>query len=205
MANNPFPQPSPLEKVLLRELAEVAGHCYGRGWCPGTAGNFSLRGRGAVCWVSPSGVEKSSLSVASFVPVDIVTGKAVTPNAPSPSLEVAVHLALYRLCPDALVVVHAHPPHVVRATIGRTDLRFQGAEMQKAIGCDTHLEHLNMPILPNRIPSNFGEISQDIARLDLARVPFVILDGHGVYAWAASTQQALGYIEAVEFLCQTTL
>ena len=31
-AQNPFPVPTPLEKVMLVELAKVAVRCYDRGW-----------------------------------------------------------------------------------------------------------------------------------------------------------------------------
>jgi len=203
---NPFPMPSALELVLLSELVKVARTCYGRGWSYGTAGNFSLRGRGGIVWQSPSGLNKGALNPTQFIPIDLSTATVIWPAAASPvrpSQEMAVHLGIYRADPCALTVVHTHPPHLVRQSRSGEVLVFQGEEMQKHLGCADHLQTLRLPVLPNPTPAAMPALTQGVAGHIVPGVPLVILAGHGVYAWAKTPMEALSFIEAAEFLCQT--
>ena len=113
---NPFPVPSPLQRYHLQALLDVVERCDERGWCDGTAGNFSLRGSGDVVWVSPSGISKRHLEVRSFLAVDLTSGKLIGPEVGRPSGEMAAHLGLYRRDPSIKAVVHVHPPHPVSYT-----------------------------------------------------------------------------------------
>ena len=203
-SHQPFPQPTPLEQVLLRELTQVARTCYDRGWSFGTAGNFSLRGQHGIVWQSPSGLNKGRLDPELFIPVDLGTAKVMTPLPLKPSLEMPVHLGIFRAVQEAMTVVHTHPPHLVaqsRASVDR--LVFQGEEMQKHLGCQDHLETLTIPVLPNPTPGDMPRLASELGPHLLPRVPMVILATHGVYAWGRTPMEALSYVEAAEFLCQT--
>src|SRR3954471_21567170 len=101
---NPFPAPTALQKVYLRELVGVAKACYDRGWSHGTAGNFSLRGRNGIVWQSPSGLNKGALDTAHFIAIDLGSTKPVTPQSARPSQEMPVHLGIYRTVPEAFAV-----------------------------------------------------------------------------------------------------
>jgi ribulose-5-phosphate 4-epimerase/fuculose-1-phosphate aldolase len=201
---NPFPCPTSLEGVLLRELAAIGRRCYDRGWCPGTSGNFSLRGSRGVCWVSRTSICKASLGPNDFVPVSIDTGDSATPASPRASLEAAVHLAIYRLRDDARVVVHAHSPATVARSSGNLGLKFRGSEIQKALGSASHLESLDIPLIANPPAITLGEMVAALQHMDNLSHGVVVLRGHGTYAWGESPQGALDRLEALEFLCQTS-
>lgn len=205
MCRNPFPAPSPLDRVLLGELAKVARLCYQRGWSYGTAGNFSLRGSGGLIWQSPSGLHKGSLNPQSFVPVDLALGDQVSPQGAKPSLEMPIHLAVYRALPVAKSVVHAHPPAFVMASRHRKALRFQGEEMQKALGIPDHCYEILIDILPNPLVSEVAMLANQLQSVISERLPLVALSGHGIYAWGSTPLEAFVRIEALEFLCKTAV
>ncbi len=201
---NPFPYPTPLEVVLLQELAAAGRECYERGWCPGTAGNFSLRGKRSLSWVSRTSISKAQLSVRDFVPVSLETGDPVTPESPRASLEAAVHLAIYRLSPDARVVVHAHPPYTVARSAVDAEFLFRGAEIQKALGALSHEESLSIPLIANPTKLTLAHMQRELEAMTNLRPGVIVLRGHGVYAWGESPVMALDRLEALEFLCQTS-
>ncbi len=199
---NPFPLPTPLEKIMLRELANVAARCYDRGWSWGTAGNFSIRGQGRLIWQSPTGLCKGDLRPDLFVAVDLDSEAAVEPWTQKPSAEMPVHAGIYKHLSEAKCVVHTHPPFAVLASRGKKELRFQNEEMTKALGLTSHTEILIIPVLPNGTPEEMKLYSPRVKGGvgDVAKV--VVLEGHGVWAWGKTPMEALAYLEALEFLCR---
>ncbi len=194
--------PSPLEKIYIAELVKVAGFCYERGWTYGTAGNFSLRGSNGLLWQSPSGECKGELDASRFVAIRMEAGQVVNVAA-RPSLEMPVHRGIYLNVEGAQCVVHAHPPALVKQSMKRNRLDFSNQEMIKAFGLKDHLENLSIRIAPNPKPDEIWEFSETIdAYLNLSS-SMVVLEGHGAYVWGKTPMQALAYLEAAEFLCQT--
>lgn len=200
---NPFPRPTALQGVLLKELVKCAKACYDRGWSHGTAGNFSLRGSNGIIWQSPSGLNKGELDPENFIPIDLETTKVIWPAKVRPSLEMPVHLGVYRAVSTAMSVVHTHPPFAVAASRAGKDIVFKGEEMQKHLGCHSHLETCQIPVITNPTPEEMPALTTSLAKHVRDGVPMVILATHGVYAWGRTPMEALSYIEAVEFLCKT--
>ena len=201
-AVNPFPTPSPLQRLHITQMVAIARLTYGRGWNPGTAGNFSVRGSGDLLWQSPSGVPKGAMRVGSFLPVSISTVKAVNPLDVRPSAETPLHAGIYRVCPMARAVVHVHSPALVKASAHARQLVFSGKEMSKALGSKTHEEDIVLTIIPNT--QDMGRLGQDMVKFMSPELPVLVLKEHGVYAWGRDPQEALNFIEGIEFLCQTT-
>jgi methylthioribulose-1-phosphate dehydratase len=199
---NPFPVPTALEKIMLRELAVVAARCYARGWSWGTAGNFSIRGQGRLIWQSPTGLCKGELRPDLFVAVDLESEQAVEVWTQKPSAEMPVHAGIYKQVAAARCVVHTHPPFAVAASRGQNELRFTNEEMAKALGLATHLDTLVIPVLPNASPEEMKLYSPRIKEGIGAVAKVVVLEGHGVWAWGKTPMEALAYLEALEFLCR---
>ncbi len=200
---NPFPKPSGLEKVLLKELVRCAKACYDRGWSHGTAGNFSLRGRDGVIWQSPTGLNKGELNPEHFIPLELATAKVIWPTKARPSAETPMHLGIYRAVAGAGAVVHTHPPALVELSRGGQPIVFQGEEMQKHLGSHDHNETLRIPVVKNPSPEEMPGIIDQVGSYVFPKVPMVVLAAHGVYAWAKTPMEALSYLEAAEFLCRT--
>ena len=200
---NPFPTPTPYQKVLLHELVRVAERCYNRGWSWGTAGNFSIRGSNGLIWQSPTGLCKGELRPELFVPVQLETEIAVEAFTQKPSAEMPVHAGIYKAVPDAHCVVHTHPHESVAMSFALNEFVLEGEEMVKALGAKSHHDRVTIPILRNPTPDEMKDFSVKVKSGIQSPAKMVILQGHGVYAWGKSPLEAMGYLEALEFLCQS--
>ncbi|WMW64213.1 tRNA (N6-threonylcarbamoyladenosine(37)-N6)-methyltransferase TrmO [Nitratidesulfovibrio liaohensis] len=92
------------------ELRRICLRGWQRGLYSGFNGNASLR-IGTACLLTCSGAAKGDLGLGDLALVDIATGAVLAGG--KPSSEGAMHLAIYRARPDAMAVVHTHPPRLL--------------------------------------------------------------------------------------------
>jgi len=94
----------PREQLAHAGLAVVAA-----GLVVGSGGNLSARVPGAdTIWVTGAGTWLDRLRRSDFAEVRLADGSVVG-GGPSPTTEVALHLATYRVRPDVQAVIHLHP------------------------------------------------------------------------------------------------
>lgn len=188
---------------LREELAATIARIAARGWCPATAGNYSVRlpGESFKILVSPSGVDKTQLRASGLIEIssrgDLLHGDG------KPSAEYLLHLAIYEEM-GAAAVLHVH-------TIWNTllsceylrdgSIRLSGYEILKGLaGVTTHEHTETVPILENS--QDMVELSQ-LLRTTLRKYPEshgFLLSGHGLYTWGDSISAAYRHLEALEFL-----
>ena len=195
---------TPLEAVLIEEVIRIAKVCYNRGWCFGTAGNFSIRSKIDRMWQSPSARNKGNLQRDSFIPIQVDTGRALEDFITTkPSLEMPIHRHIYRARPGARAIVHCHPPFVVGLsdTWKGSFVRFGGVEMVKALGAPDYSDWVECPVIQNLSVKEMSHLSG--LDQELRDAPALILRGHGVYAWGSDPDEALSALEAIEFIAQT--
>jgi methylthioribulose-1-phosphate dehydratase len=186
-------------------LVEVGRRLDARGWAPATAGNYSVRLDDGSFAVTVSGWHKGRLTREGIMRVD-GAGRGLTPG--KPSAETALHLALYRMFPQAGAALHGHSPEAVgmsRATAG-AEWVFAGHEMLKVFpGTATHEAELRLPIVDN---------SQDMAVIEAAVAPALLAPGampaylirsHGLYAWGKDLAEAERVLEGTEWLIAAEL
>jgi L-fuculose-phosphate aldolase len=95
--------------ALVAELEALGRKAVAAGLVQGSGGNLSARPPGGqVAVVTGTGTWLDELSPAAFSLVRIGDG-AVVGGHPAPSVELALHLACYRVRPDVNAVVHLHP------------------------------------------------------------------------------------------------
>ena len=134
-------------------LAQLVTTCHwigAKGWAPATGGNMSVRQDDTWCWLSESGRDKGSLTTEDFLQVEIATNQA--PSGRKPSAETGLHTLVYRLFPEANVVLHVHTVNAtVLSRIEKSDtLALQGYEMQKTLsGQHSHLDTVPVAIFDN--------------------------------------------------------
>lgn len=187
---------------MLDEMVFVAKLCYERGWSWGTAGNFSLRGRDGLIWQSPTGICKGQLRADLFIPIDLQSESQLEFSPHRPSAEMPVHAGIYKFVKEARCVVHTHPSAVVAYSRGKKHLSFTNQEMGKALGLTSHEQTLSVPVLPNVNPEDMKSFSSKVPAGIGKFAKTVVLEGHGVWAWGQTPLEALGYIEALDILCQ---
>ena len=191
-------------ETATRDLAGRVSRIHARGWCDGTAGNFSVvvSDDPLRLLITPSGLDKARLTAADLLlvgadgmPVDGAPGK--------PSAETALHLAL-REASGANAILHTHS--VWNTLLGehflpRGELRLTGYEMLKGIeGIDTHTAELVVPIVANS--QDLPQLAETMQLL-IRKAPGLrglLIAGHGLYAWGRSLDQAYRHLEIFEFL-----
>lgn len=190
----------PTAAQLGADLAATVRTLAGRGLCPATGGNFSVRLGADTVLITASGADKAAATEDDLIRVRRDGGVV---GQGRPSAETALHLAVYRLAPDAGAVLHVHsvPNTVLSRLLSADTLTVTGYEMQKAIrGVDTHDSRLALPIVDN---------SQDMAALagvletrwpELHAACGFLVRGHGLYAWGADLDEARRHLEGWEFL-----
>ncbi len=156
-----------------------------------TFGNASaISRRDGLVVIKPSGVAYDSLSPADMVVTDL-QGNRIEGGL-SPSSDLPTHLVLYRSFPDIGGVVHTHSRYATAWAQAGRDLPCFGT---------THADsfHGSVPVTP---PMQRGEIEGDyevntglvivrrFADLDPARVPAVLVAGHGPFCWGTSARDA---------------
>ncbi|KJO44964.1 methylthioribulose 1-phosphate dehydratase [Klebsiella aerogenes] len=190
-------------------LAQLVTTCHwigAKGWAPATGGNMSVREDARWCWLSESGRDKGSLTCDDFLQVDILNNNA--PSGRKPSAETGLPTLVYRLFPEANVVLHVHTVHATvlsRLETGNT-LQLQGYEMQKTLsGQHSHLDSVAVAIFDNDqdIEALAARI-EAYARSHPLRYGFLIR-GHGLTCWGRDVSEARRQLEGLEFLFECEL
>src|SRR6266571_2116605 len=96
------------EDVHRGEICTVGRWIHERHFAPATDGNISVRLNGSVLLTTPTCLSKGMMKPDDLVVTDM-QGTLVRGNR-KPSTELAMHLLIYRLRPDAFAICHAHPP-----------------------------------------------------------------------------------------------
>ena len=101
----------PAEQIVL-----LLNRVYQKGLTTTSGGNLSIKDSEGVIWITPSGIDKGSLTPADIckvMPDGTVIGKY------KPSVELPFHKLVYKTRPDVSAVLHAHPPALVSYSLIR--------------------------------------------------------------------------------------
>jgi L-fuculose-phosphate aldolase len=174
------------EAELRRQLVAVCRRAYERGTISGTDGNLSGRLTMDRLLVTPAGVNKGYLEPADLVVCDL-EGRAV--GAGTPSTEVLLHTAVYRVRPDVWGVVHAHPPSCVALTLAKIGMDEPVIpEIVGALG--------RVPTAPYATPGTVDLPASFVPLLDGHDA--ILLERHGSVTMGSSPSQALDRLEMIE-------
>jgi methylthioribulose-1-phosphate dehydratase len=191
--------------ILAKDLAASGKEFYRRGWVLGTSGNFSAlieREPLRVC-ITASGNDKGALAAETHF-LEIDERAAVLRGNGKPSAETLLHLATYKLKPEAGAILHTHS---VWGTIlsdvyfSKGAIEIEGYEMLKGLaGVTTHEHQEFLPIVENS--QNYDELSRTIEQvlIEQPAAHGVYLRRHGLYTWGKDISEAKRHIEIYEFL-----
>ena len=170
--------------------AQVVALCrdlHDRGYLAAADGNVSYRA-GDRLFITPSGVAKAAMAPEDIAEMAfdgaVIAGK--------PSSERFLHLAIYRHCPGAKAVIHAHPPRAIALTIARPDLRWlpEGAMSELILAAG------RVPVVPYARPGTPALADSVVPFLPEHRA--LILSRHGVICWGEDLEEALYGVERLE-------
>lgn len=170
------------------KIQAVCKRLWDRNMLASADGNVSVRLDDDCILITPSGVSKAFMS-PSEICIITLDGKVIKGK---PSSERSMHLQVYRRCPQAKAVVHAHPPHAIAWSIAKPELTELPAECMSEL----ILAAGRIPFAPYARPGTeaMGEVLNEF----LPQSRLMILSRHGGLAWGESLEEAANGMERLE-------
>lgn len=171
---------------------EICRRLHARNLLAAADGNVSVRLDDDTILFTPTGKNKGYLDSADLARVTlddrVLAGK--------PSGERRMHLAVYRRCPKARAVVHAHPPTAIAWSVARPELK----ELPSDCLSEIILAVGSIPFVPYARPgtADMGAVLEPF--LPQSRV--LILSRHGGLSWGESLDEAYNGMERLEHSAQ---
>ena len=175
------------------QINVIIGRIYRSGMTTTSGGNISIRDSNGDIWITPSGIDKGSLT-----PKDIMCikqdGTVIGPH--TPSSEFPFHKAIYQARPELNAVIHAHPPGLVAFSIARripdTNIIPQARYICGEIG-----------YAPYGTPGSEDLGAKIAAQFLNLKYKAVIMENHGVVLGGTDMMDAYQRFETLEFCCRT--
>lgn len=159
------------EAQARRELRQLVRRGAREGLLRGTFGNVSLRLQSCLL-ITPTATDYLRLRPEDFALVELQSGEVL---GGSPSSELPLHLAVYRILPEVGAVWHDHTPFGVAAGLVADEVPLYTGEGHGLIG-------LSLPVAPYR-PAGSWELAQLVAQTLAKRgVSACLMRNHGLVA-----------------------
>lgn len=173
----------PAEQIVM-----LINRVYQKGLTTTSGGNLSIIDSEGNIWITPSGIDKGSLTPADIckvLPDGTVIGKH------KPSCELPFHSLVYKTRPDVSAVLHAHPPAMVSFSLIRK------------------VPDVNIIPTPHQVCGKVGTAKYEVpGSEELAKgivdeikkgINVVIMENHGVITCADSLFEAFKRFETINF------
>lgn len=182
------------KEQLKAEIAFTMKRLYDRKLTTATGGNTSAR-FGNIMLITPSGLDKASLTSDQIAEVDLATGENLTPQFKL-SIESSMHRQIYLVNSEVNAVCHSHPTTASLFSALddeiRTDLI---AESWYLLGTVTKVPYALMGT--KGLADNVGQYA--------ATTSVMLLENHGALATGKSLLNAFDKLECLEQAAQMTL
>lgn len=174
-------------KPWKKEVAYFMRRLYKRGLTTTSGGNISLRLSDNVILVTPSQTDKGRMKAEDVVRVDR-QGRKLS-QGPNPSMETAMHLAIYRQRPDVNCIVHAHPPFSTSFAVAHKNINT--AIMGEAYAI------VGKPVVAEYALMGSTSLAENVAEA-AANAQVILMANHGVMALGKSLLEAFDRLEVLE-------
>lgn len=176
------------------QIVQVMQWVYEGGMTTMSGGNISLRTPSGDIWVTPSGIDKGSLTANEIVKVQ-PDGTTLGPY--NPSSEFPFHSCIYQARSDINAIVHAHPPALVSFSVVHkkpdTDIIPQARDICGQVG-----------YAPYRTPGS-KQLGESIANEFSKGYNSVIMENHGTVVGGRDLDEAFQRFETLEFCARTII
>lgn len=169
------------------QLVMILGRIYTKRMTTTSGGNLSIKDEEGNLWVTPSGIDKGTLTVADIVqikPDGTVIGKH------RPTSELPFHQSVYAVRPDVKAVLHAHPQALVSFSLVKKtpDTR---------IVPEPHLVCGEVGFAEYDLPGSLA-LGQKIAKQFAKGLNAVMMENHGVVTCGKDLFEAFKIFETLE-------
>ncbi|HEY5509994.1 MAG TPA: class II aldolase/adducin family protein [Prolixibacteraceae bacterium] len=177
------------------QINVIIGRIYQSGMTTTSGGNISIKDENGDVWITPSGVDKGSLTIKDIV---CIKKDGAISGLHKPSSEFPFHKAIYEARPELKAIIHAHPPGLVAFSIARkvpnTNIIPQARFICGEIG-----------FAPYGCPGS-EDLGKKIAKeFENTRFKAVIMENHGVALGGVDMMDAYQRFETLEFCCRTII
>jgi L-fuculose-phosphate aldolase len=178
-----------METTKLK-IIEVCQRLHARNLLAAADGNVSVKENDDKIWITPSGQTKAFMANQDLACINLKNEILVG----NPSSERKLHLAIYRNCPTAKAVVHAHPPHAIAWSLAFGDMK----ELPYKSLPEVILATGKIPIVPYARPGS-DEMGDSLIPF-LPNHKVLIMQKHGAVSWGETLEEAYRGIERVEHI-----
>ncbi len=182
------------EAQLRADIVEVGRRLYARGYTASNDGNISVRLDEGRLLMTPTGVCKGFMSPEMMCITDLEGRKLQGER--SPSSEIQMHLEVYRRRPDAVAVVHAHPPIA-------TGFAVAGIPLDRAVLAEVVTTLGSVPIAEYATPST-KELPEAVRQYVQAH-DGMLLANHGALTLGKDLFSAYYKMETIEHFARISL
>jgi L-fuculose-phosphate aldolase len=176
------------------QITKIISRIYKNGMTTTSGGNISILDDNGDIWVTPSAIDKGSLTEKDII---CVKRDGTIIGSHKPSSEYPFHKAIYEARPDIKAVIHAHPPALVSFSIVRqipnTNIIPQAKYVCGPIGYASY-ELPGSEALGKKIAIEFEK-----------GYMAVIMENHGTVLGGSDLLDAYSRFETLEFCARTII
>ena len=170
------------------QLVMIMDRIYQYGMTTTSGGNLSIRDDSGDIWITPSGIDKGSLTRADMCRVT-PDGQIFGPH--KPSVELPFHQDIYQRRPDLRAVLHAHPPTLIAFSLARKIPDIMLVPNVSQVCGEVSMAAYAVP--------GSEELGQNIAAEFEKGYNTVLLENHGIVCGAKDLFHAFMAFETLDF------
>ncbi|MBL7671410.1 MAG: class II aldolase/adducin family protein [Bdellovibrionaceae bacterium] len=173
---------------IQTEILQICRHLHARNLLAAADGNLSYRMSDQEILITPTGVTKAFMTLEEVAVINL-QGDVISGH---PSSERLMHLEIFRRCPKAKAVIHAHPPTAIAWTLARPELKELPADSLPEV----ILAAGRIPIVPYARPGT--QEMGDALGAYLPECRALIMARHGAVCWGEDFDEAYRGMERIE-------
>lgn len=169
------------------QLVMILNRIYTKQMTTTSGGNLSIMDEEGTLWVTPSGIDKGTLTVADICqikPDGTIIGKH------KPSSELPFHKSVYQVRPDVKAVLHAHPQALVSYSLVKQTPNTRIVPEPRLICGDVGFAEYDLP--------GSLALGQKIAKQFAKGMNAVMMENHGVVTCGKNLFEAFKVFETLE-------
>ncbi len=169
------------------QLVMIMDRIYQYGMTTTSGGNLSIRDDNGDIWITPSGIDKGTLTRRDMI---CVKPDGTQIGIHKPSVELPFHTDIYKQRPDIHAILHAHPPTLVAFSLARKIPNTMLVPSVTQICGEIAMAKYEVPaeLLGQYISSEFAKGYNT-----------VMLENHGVVCGASNLFRAFMAFETLDF------
>lgn len=176
-----------------KDIVEICRRIYQKGWIASSDGNVSVRLPRNRVLTTPTKMHKGFITERDLVVIDM-EGRQISGQY-GPSSEIMMHLESYKMRPDVMAAVHAHPTYCVAFSLA-------GVSLAKCMLPEVIFTLGSIPTAAYSTPTT-EEVPKSIQEY-IKDFDAIILERHGSLTVGEDVFGAYNLLERIEHVAQIT-